>query len=354
LAAQAADPTNSQSANSQPWSFYSNYSNARKRLQGTITKSESPFVEGKTEALPEGTKVGLSFQSHLNSEISNKGDEVYSRISVDVKDGKKILLPNGWFIHGTVTEAVKQKRLGRNGYVEVEFDKIISPNGDYELPFPAKFSTKDNRLKAITRIIAIDSGYVAVGGAAGALLSVQLGGIGTAIATYGISVGAGAAVGGTIGLIGALKRKGKIASFYPGDERSITISQTMTLPGFNQEMLEAAAKKEHTLPDLDITINDSKFGKDPFGDSRAKLLTLKLQVTNKGEKEYTLFDLAVVSDSETTYFPFPGQRLWSKKIAPNSSTEATVSFPVGSAKHKYWLVLLDKGRSEELSRVAIN
>ena len=66
---------------------------------------------------------------------------------------------------------------------------------------------------------------------AGSIVSVQLTGIPTAIATHGISVGAGAAVGGTLGMIGALKRKGKIASFLPGDEMKMVTVEQIELPG---------------------------------------------------------------------------------------------------------------------------
>ncbi len=106
-------------------------------------------------------------------------------------------------MHGQVTAIGLQKRLGRDGYVEVEFDKLISPEGDIDLPFNTKFSTKDSQLKAISKEVLIDSGYVTLGALGGSIFSVQLTGVPVAIATHGISVGAGAAVGGGLGLIGA-------------------------------------------------------------------------------------------------------------------------------------------------------
>ncbi len=187
------------------------------RLQGSVseTTKASPFLYGSISEIPRGVKLKLSVMGNLNSQLSKPGDEILARISYDVSSGEKVLLPGGWFIHGRVTEAVSQKRLGRNGYVKVQFDRLLSPDGDIDLPFNAEFSTKDNELKAAAKEVLIDSGYVTIGAIGGSILSVQLTGVPVAIATHGISVGAGAAVGGGLGLIGALKRKGKNCLLFP-------------------------------------------------------------------------------------------------------------------------------------------
>ena len=71
----------------------------------------------------------------LNSEFSQQGDDVFAKISCNVANGKTVIMPGGWFMHGKVTTVAAQKRLGRDGYVEVEFDKIVSPDGEYEPAF---------------------------------------------------------------------------------------------------------------------------------------------------------------------------------------------------------------------------
>ncbi len=111
-------------------------------------------------------------------------------VSRDVGSGSNAVgVPGGWYMHGLVTDAAEQKRGGRNGYVTIEFDKLVSPKGEYELPFHAKFSTKDSKLESVAKVLTTDSAIVGYGAAGGALLSLQMTGIGTAIATHGISVG---------------------------------------------------------------------------------------------------------------------------------------------------------------------
>jgi len=324
-------------------------------LQGHVTATQSPFLDGKVEQIPPGTKVDLTLMAHINSEVSQKGDEVLARIAVDVKDGRKVYLPNGWYIRGVVTDVASQRRLGRNGYVEIEFDSLISPDGNYELKFPAKLSTKDNTVTALAKTLVKDAGYVSLGAAGGAILSTQLTGIPVAILTQGYSVAIGAGVGAGLGAIGALKRKGKIASFFPGDDLKLTISEPLTIPGFNPEVL-AAAMAHKKLDNLNILVNRARFKKDPYGDDHARLLTVDIKVDNQTDKDYSFFDLAVVSDHNQRYYPslLSGLNTWKKKVAAHTAEQATLSFSVDSPKRKYWLVILDRTDRAELARVPIN
>ncbi len=324
-------------------------------LKGRVTASPSPFLQGSVETVPKGAKLDLTLMGNLNSEISNKGDEIFARVAVDLKDGQRVLLPANWYLHGVVSDVASQRRLGRDGYVEVEFDKLVSPDGQYELPFETKFSTRDNQLKAVAKVLAIDTGYVAEGALGGALLSVQLTGVPMAVATHGYSVAIGAGVGASLGAIGALKRKGKIASLYPSDMIHLTVSEPLTLPGFNPEALKPPAAPEK-VTDLKLTVLSRRFGKDPFGDSRSRLLVLDVKMDNHSRREYSFFDLAVVSDFNQRYYPFlsSGPTSWAKRVPPNSQAEGTISFSVDSPRRKYWLVLLDKKERAELARVPIN
>lgn len=325
-------------------------------LKGTVTKDTSAplLLEGVKQELPTGTKVDLTLMCNLNSEVSQIGDEVHARVGMTVKDGSKVLLPEGWYLRGTITDAGGPKRLGRAGFVDVEFDKLVSPNGEIELPFQAKVSTRDNQLKAVAKIVAVDAGYVSAGAAAGAILSVQVTGIGLAIASHGYSVAGGAAIGAGIGLIGALKRKGKIASLYPGDDLKLTVAEPITLPGFNPDVIKSL-QPPPKLENFELLIKKAQFLKDPM-DSHARLLRLNVSIINQTKKEYRLADIAVVSDRNQRYGPYAysGFSILGKHIAPHSQADSEITFSVDSPKRKYYLVLLDRSHDAELTRVPIN
>jgi len=330
---------------------------AGKILKGAVTEDgkKTPFLPGVVQTIPKSTTVELTMCGNLNSEISQKGDEVLVQIGRDVPSSRGVGVPGGWYAHGLVTDAASQKRLGRDGYIVVEFDKIVSPDGQFEVPFHATFSTKDKLLKTVAKQVAIDTGYVSYGAVGGALMSLQITGIPMAVASHGYSVVAGAAAGATLGAIGALKRKGNVASVYPGDMMKLITAEPISLPGFDRTQLPSGQVHKN-IENMAITINKVSFSKDPNGDKSSSLLTVDLNIANKTEKACTFFDLAVVSDLNQRYLPsiFGGFQQLQKTVKPNTKQEGVVTFEVEGKKRKYSLVLLDRTKSNELCRVPIN
>ncbi|HMO23946.1 MAG TPA: hypothetical protein PKC98_23520, partial [Candidatus Melainabacteria bacterium] len=112
-----------------------------------------PILSGSIQNIPPKTEIELVVPPgvFLDSEYSQKGDEVYLRVGKDVlsKDGSKILLPGEWYMRGLVTRTQKRKRGGRDGIIEVEFDKLVSPDHQYELDINASFSTREKKLKTV-------------------------------------------------------------------------------------------------------------------------------------------------------------------------------------------------------------
>jgi len=80
----------------------------------TATPANSPILQGSLQTLPKGTKVALIAQCYLNSQTSQKGEEVAFRIAQDVKDGDsgRVFLP------GNCSEAWPQwhSRAGQRHY----------------------------------------------------------------------------------------------------------------------------------------------------------------------------------------------------------------------------------------------
>jgi hypothetical protein len=327
-----------------------------KQLKGRVEEiaKPSPLLYGSVQTIPTGTKVALTIMGNLNSELSQKGDEVLARVACDVTGGERVILPGGWYMHGVVTDIAPQRRLGKDGYVEVEFDKLVSPEGDLELPFRAKVSTKDGELKAVAKTALIDSAYVTAGAIGGSLLSVELTGLPVAIASHGISVGIGAAAGGTLGAIGALKRKGNIRSLFPGDELKLVTAEPIMLPGFDPRFLPSASMPV-SVANLTLHVGKPTFAKDTLGDKLARRLFLDVTIENNTSKEYSFFDLAVLSDHNQRYYPLPAcLQMGKNKVQAHSTGTAKVVFSVDSPKRKYWLLLLDKIKREEIARAPIN
>ncbi len=329
-----------------------------KLLKGSVTHSgkQSPLLYGSIQSLPKGTTIDLVSLVNVNSELSQKGDEIWVRVGRDIRGADAVAVPGSWYMHGLVTEAKKSTVGGMDGYVTVTFDKLVSPDRQTEVPFDAHITSKNSLPKAIAKHVLIDSGHVTLGALGGSVMAVQFGGMGTAIATHGISVGVGAGIGATIGLIGAAKRQGSISNIYPGDELKLVTTEPVSLPGFNAALIPSA-KPIAKLKNFEVLINKVGFSKDPWGDNKSKLLTVDLTVNNKTANEYRFSSLAVVSDREQMYYPSPINgigALAKKRVKPNGSENGVIAFSVDGKRHKYWLVLLDRGNQQELNRVPIN
>lgn len=321
----------------------------------SVTERRSPLLSGMVQSMPQGTKVDLTLVTNLNSELSQKGDEVLMRISHDVKssDDGHVLVPGGWVAHGYVTDSVKPGRNGVAGHCEVKLDRLISPDGQTEVPFECKLSTGDKKIVAVSKLVAREVGYTAVGAAAGSVLSVQMTGLGVAVATHGISVGVGAAAGATWGIIGAWRKKGDIYSGYPGDELKLATAEPIELPGFNAANLPSAEPVKK-IEGLRVRVQDFRFEKDTFtGDKRSRILVVKFALTNNSNHSLSRRNLRVVSSKNIFFFPSIANAQVPFDVAPKSEKTTTMSFSVDSPKDKYSLVFVDD-KGDEFNRVPIN
>jgi hypothetical protein len=329
-----------------------------KLLKATVTQSssKSPLLYDSVQELTKGTTVDLVSLVNINSEVNKKGDEIWVRVGRDIQGQSHVAVPGGWYMHGVVSEAAPGRRGGLDGYVTVKFDKLVSPDRQLEVPFDAHVTSKAPAVKAIAKLAMIDAGHVSLGALGGSIMAVQFGGMTTAVATHGISVGIGAGIGATIGLIGAAKRKGDISSIFPGDQLKLVVAQPINLPGFDSALIPSA-KPIAKLENFEVLINKVGFAKDPWGDNKSKLMLVDLTVNNKTAQEYRFSHLAVVSDQDEMYYPSPMNGfgdIVKKKVKPNRSETGMVAFSVDGKRHKYWLVLLDSANQQELNRVPIN
>lgn len=327
-------------------------------LKGSIHYDVCPFKEDhSTETIEKGTPLNVTVRACLNSELSRVGDEIRAEVSTDLKDGNKVVLPGKWQIVGKVARVEKQKRMGRDGYIELKFDKLVSPDGKWEVPLDASASTKESTAKTVTRQAATTAGYTTVGAIGGSLLSVQLTGLPVAIATHGISVGVGAAVGATLGVVAVLHRKGNILSAEPGEEIQIRLPNSITIPAFKQEMVPSKAP-DPELKDVGLTVKDFRFRPFPLGDKKSRLLDVSFAIENNGKTPISFANIGVTCNHNHSYMPYLGSEGFfkerAKTVGPNAVQESTLTFQVGSPKLKYSLVILDQANSHILSRVAIN
>ena len=296
---------------------------------------DKKLFTGKTETLERRDTIEMTVSQVLDGSFSYEGDEFFAEITSDVYGNKGIIIPKGSLAHGFIKDSGEAKRLGRDGYLDLSFDKLITPEGR-EIPIEGKMSTKLHPVKAAAKIAATDLGYTAVGGVVGGIVAAQALGIEAAIASNGYTLAGGAAIGGAVGLGMSLYRKGKDVLISPGDEIKVKILSSVELPVYREEAL---VQKEEKYPGLDIRVSNILYEKDPFGE--VNTITLSVCISNMSDKSFAGMDLALVSDYNTVYNPsiFGDTRLLFSQFKPGDRKAGKISFSVDNVKHSYWLVV---------------
>ena len=309
-----------------------------------FTEEEKTIEQNKT--------VNLVVSQVLSTTTSFEGDEFFAEVSEDVLAETGVLLPKGTIAHGRIQNIVNPKRFSRNGYVELSFDYLITPDGR-EIPIEGGMTSKLTPAKSVAQTTLESTANVAVGGAYGAVAAMEIAGLEGAILSQGYTVIGGAAIGGVIALGMSLFRKGKDVLIAPGDEIKVRIKSKEAIPVIKREALR---EKEIAYEGLDVQIFDVFLEKDPFGNLNT--ISLDLIIKNYSKSDFSAFDIALVSDLNNSYTPsiFTDYKnsLAMQTIKQGTSASGILSFSVDSPKRKHYLVFYDKRTRKPLAKISID
>ena len=315
-----------------------------------FARPEEELFTGKTETLEKRDVITMTVSQVIDGSFSLEGDEFFAEITSDVIGDKGVILPKGTIAHGTISETGEAKRLGRNGYINLSFDSLTTPDGRV-IPIEGKMSTKLHPIKETGKIVATDLGYTAAGGLIGGMFALQALGPAAAIASNGYTLAGGAAIGGTIGLGMSLARKGKNVLISPGDEIKVKILSEVDLPVYREEALK---QEELKYPGLDIRIANILYEKDPFGE--VNTITLSVSITNMSNKTISGMDLALMNDYNNVFNPsiFGDTRLLFSQLKPGDRFAGKISFSVHNVKGTYWLTVNDRAKNKPLAKISLD
>ena len=315
-----------------------------------FARPEEELFTGKTETLNKKDVIEMTVSQVLDGTFSLEGDEFFAEVTQDVIGDKGVIIPRGTVAHGTIIQTAEAKRLGRNGYLDLSFDYLTTPDGR-EIPIEGKMSTRLHPVKEASKIIATDIGYTAAGGAMGGLFALQALGIEAAIASHGYTLAGGAAVGGAVGLGMSLYRKGKNVLIAPGDEIKVKILSKVELPVYKESALK---KEELKYPGLDIRIANILYEKDPFGE--VNTITLSLSISNMSKKSFSGMDLTLVNDYNAVFTPsiFGDTRLLFSQLKPGDRFAGKISFSVNNVKNSFWLTVNDRATKKPIAKISLD
>lgn len=311
---------------------------------------QQELFTGQVEHLERKDVINMTVSQVLDSNINIEGDEFFAEVTDEVKGDKGVIIPKGTIAHGKITQTGAPKRMGRQGWIELDFDYLITPDGR-EIPIEGKMSTKLHPVAEASKIVVQDVGYTLAGGAVGGFMALNWLGLEAAIASQGYTVAGGAAVGGAIGLGMALIRKGHDVLIAPGDEIRVKINTTVPLPVYKESAL---MQHEMFYPGLDIHISDIKHETDPFGE--VNTLTLTVMISNMSDKTFSGLDMALVNDYNSVFRPsiFGDTKLMFKQIRPGDKFAGRVSFAVDNINRSFWLTFYDRRKGTALTKISLD
>lgn len=311
---------------------------------------QSELFTGKVENLDRKDILKMTVSQVLDGSFAQEGDEFFAEVTDDVSGGTGVVIPAGTVAHGRIKQSGGTKRLGRDGWLDLDFDYLMTPDGR-EIPIEGKMSTKLHPVTQASKIVATDVGYTAVGGVVGGIMALNFFGLEAAIASQGYTVMGGAAVGGALGLGAALYRKGKDVLIAPGDEIRVKINTSVSLPVYKETAL---LQHELQYDGLNIKINNISYEKDPFGELNT--ITLSLSISNMSKLSFSSFDFALVNDYNSVFQPsvFGDNTLMFKQIKPGDRVAGRISFSVDNVKRKFWLTFYDRKNRKPVAKISID
>ena len=311
---------------------------------------QKELFTGEIEHLERKDIINMTVSQVLDSNINIEGDEFFAEVTDEVKGDKGVIIPKGTIAHGRITQTGDPKRLGRQGWISLDFDYLVTPDGR-EIPIEGKMSTKLHPVAEASKIVAQDVGYTIAGGAVGGFLALNWLGLEAAIASQGYTLAGGAAVGGAIGLGMALIRKGSDVLIASGDQIRVKINTSVPLPVYKETAL---MQHEMFYPGLDINITNIKHEKDPFGE--VNTITLTVMISNMSDKTFSGLDMGLVNDYNAVFRPsiFGDTKLMFKQIKPGDKFIGNVSFAVDNIDRKFWLTFYDRRTGSALTKISVD
>lgn len=181
-----------------------------------------------------GTRILLNMINSVSTKTAAMGDRIYLETAFPVLSNGKVVIPQGSWVQGTITQLKRPGRLKGRGELYVRFDSLTLPNG-VTRDFRGRIGTMDGRS---TEGVDREEGKIkAQGNKKGDVTTIAqtagagagVGGIaGVASGRSGMGAGIGGAAGAAAGLIGVLVSRGPEATLTKGTTMEMVLDRTLS------------------------------------------------------------------------------------------------------------------------------
>ena len=184
-----------------------------------------------------GTRIPLVLVNSVSTKTSQVGDRVYLQTSFPISVNSRIVVPEGSYVTGTITQVKRPGRVKGRGEIYVRFDTLMLRNG----------VSRDFR----GTVSAVD-------GAGNETLQGREGKV-EGDATKGKDVGTAASTGATGATIGAIAGGGKGAAIGAGVGAAAGLGAVLLTRGSEVRLLRGMALEMQLDRDLPFTADEISF-----------------------------------------------------------------------------------------------
>jgi hypothetical protein len=181
--------------------------------------------------IPQGSHVLLRLENNVTTRTAREGDYVYLRTATPIAAGGQIVVPEGSYVQGVVTRALRSGRVKGKAELAIRIDTLTLASGKVIKLSPRLTSvdsggteqkvvdSNENEIKQGSSHGA-DAARIAETGGAGAAIG------GLATRTWsGAGIGAGA--GGAVGLATVLLTRGKEVDLRRGSTMDVVFDRAV-------------------------------------------------------------------------------------------------------------------------------
>jgi hypothetical protein len=200
---------------------------------GGFSQRQAPTTNAAYN-VPPGTHILLNMINSISTKQAVVGDRIYLETAFPVLVDGRIVVPQGSWVTGTITEVKRPGRVKGRGELQVRFDSLTLPNGisrDFRADLGAIDARDNQSLKREESKVngpgnkGGDAGTVIGGSTAGTVIG---SGIGAAAGHAGAGAGIGAGAGAAAGLLGVLLTRGPEATLAKGSTVEMVLDRPLT------------------------------------------------------------------------------------------------------------------------------
>jgi hypothetical protein len=199
-----------------------------------LKQRDNPPTAANSFSVPSGTHILLNMINSVSTKQAQVGDRIYLETAFPVLSGNRIVIPQGSWVTGTITEVKRPGRVKGRGELQVHFDSLTLPNGvgrDFRSDLGA-IDARDN--ESLTKEQSTvrgpgdkkgDVGTVVGASTAGTVIG---SGVGAAAGNVENGAGVGVAAGAAAGLLGVLTTRGPDATLNKGSTVEMVLDRSLT------------------------------------------------------------------------------------------------------------------------------